>query len=215
MKDINSTMKTLIVLAIGALMTVAGIQSLDQQIEKVINEANVSFVNYNESVNHASGTDVSNMAAAVEHNTYTDISESTQWHYVLSVIDGDTIKVSIDGKEETVRIIGIDTPETKRSRIDEECFGEDAGVYAKALLENTLVQIKHDDTQRIRDRYNRLLAFVGMYDGRDFGEVMIINGYAHEFIFQGRVHKKQQLYKDAQTQAQENKVGLWAEGACF
>ena len=76
---------------------------------------------------------------------------------VVSVIDGDTIIVSIDGREETVRYIGIDTPEPRREG-DPECGSHEATAYNQSLVEGKTVLLVSD--REDRDRYDRLLRYV-------------------------------------------------------
>lgn len=142
------------------------------------------------------------------------VGEQGATYKVLSVTDGDTFKVGINGVTESVRLLGINTPETEFSSRGAECFGEEASERAKALLQNTSVQLTSDDSQDVRDKFNRILAYATLPDGRDFGEVMIAEGYARELTFKGIPYKNQQLYKAAQKQAEENKVGLWEERVC-
>jgi len=136
-----------------------------------------------------------------------------QTYVVTQVIDGDTLTVDIDGVTESIRVLGINTPETEYSSRGAECFGAEASTYAKTLLEGTEVSLTADDTQDARDKYDRILAYVTLPDGRDFGQVMIADGYAYEYthIYS---YKNQQLYKAAQAHAQEDEVGLWADGVC-
>ncbi|MFT7507810.1 MAG: micrococcal nuclease [Acidimicrobiales bacterium] len=137
-----------------------------------------------------------------------------QTYVVMQAVDGDTLRVDIDGVSESIRVLGINTPETEFSNKGAECFGSEASAYAKTLLENTSVQLTYDDTQDTRDKYNRILAYVTLPDSRDFGETMIADGYAYEYTFKGIGYKKQQVYKDAQSQAEENEVGIWEKGMC-
>jgi len=132
---------------------------------------------------------------------------------VVSVVDGDTIKVLVDNKVETVRIVGIDTPETVHPSKPVECFGLEASNHAKKLLTNTYVNLVTDDTQGETDKYGRRLAYVILEDGRDFGEEMIKGGYAYEYTY-NLPYRHQTKYKSAQTLAKTNGVGLWAEDAC-
>lgn len=138
---------------------------------------------------------------------------TTALHEVTRVVDGDTLRVDINGVNESIRVIGINTPETEYSSLGAECFGPEATEHARTLLEGTSVQLTPDDSQDSRDKYNRILAYVTLPDGRDFGQVMIADGYAYEYTFI-YPYKNQQIYKDAQAQAQENAVGLWADGVC-
>jgi micrococcal nuclease len=75
------------------------------------------------------------------------------------VVDGDTIHVQIGGHDETVRLIGIDTPETVDPRQPVGCFGKEASAHTKELLpKGTEVRLVRD--VEARDRYDRLLAYV-------------------------------------------------------
>ena len=77
---------------------------------------------------------------------------------VVRVIDGDTIQVQFSNQTETVRLIGIDTPETVDPRKPVQCFGREASDYAKGLLAGRIVSLEFDGTQGDRDKYHRLLA---------------------------------------------------------
>jgi endonuclease YncB( thermonuclease family) len=87
--------------------------------------------------------------------------ETAREHQVLRIIDGDTIQVLIDGKPITVRLLGIDTPETSTKRTGyRECYGKEATEYAKSLLTGKKVRIEPDTTQDSKDKYGRMLAHV-------------------------------------------------------
>jgi micrococcal nuclease len=132
---------------------------------------------------------------------------------VVRVTDGDTVTVDIDGKNETIRIIGINTPETVDPRKPVECFGKEASDRSHALLEGQVVTLEADVTQGERDKYNRLLRYVFLPDGADFGLKMIQEGLAYEYTY-STPYTYQSAYKDAQSQAEANKRGLWADDAC-
>lgn len=132
---------------------------------------------------------------------------------VIQVVDGDTIKVSADGLVETVRIIGIDTPETVHPNKPVECFGLEASDQTKKLLNKGYVYLFKDETQGERDKYGRKLAYVILADGRDLAEEMIIAGYGYEYTY-NLPYINQSKYQLAQNFARENSLGLWAEGVC-
>jgi micrococcal nuclease len=132
---------------------------------------------------------------------------------VVKVVDGDTIVVSIDGKEETLRLIGIDTPETVDPRETVQCFGLEASNKAKELLTGKKVSLEDDSTQGDRDKYDRLLRYVFLEDGNNFNLYMIKEGYAYEYTY-STSYKYQKEFKDAQSYAQTNNKGLWSPDTC-
>jgi micrococcal nuclease len=77
---------------------------------------------------------------------------------VLDVVDGDTIEVSLDGREEDVRYIGVDTPESVAPGEPVECFGPEASALNERLVVGERVRLVLGVEQR--DRYGRLLAYV-------------------------------------------------------
>ncbi|MES2436757.1 MAG: thermonuclease family protein [Patescibacteria group bacterium] len=127
---------------------------------------------------------------------------------VVQVVDGDTIKVEIDGTKQTLRLIGINTPETVDPRKPVECFGREASNKAKELLANQNVKIVADPTQDERDKYDRLLRYVYLEDGTNFNKLMIEQGYAYEYTYDVP-YQYQEDFKAAQRYAQQNKLGLW------
>ncbi len=141
---------------------------------------------------------------------------SRQIARVVKVVDGDTITVSLSGKNETIRIIGINTPETVDPRKTVECFGKEASAKAKenyAGSRNT-VWLESDPSQGDRDKYARLLRYVFINNNSlDYGKTMIATGYAYEYTY-NTPYKYQMEYKQAQKDAENKKLGLWADTAC-
>lgn len=182
---------------------------------------------------HAGGQEAS-VATAVEAASTTPaeatIPESTQPKYaVLKVVDGDTIVLDIDGKSTTIRLIGLDTPETMDPRKPVQCFGKEASDKARELLAGTAVSIETDPSQGELDKYGRLLLYVYLPDpstsldptrdkplgasGTSFNEYMIAEGYAHEYTY-NLPYKYQAEFKAAEERARNGKKGLWADNAC-
>jgi endonuclease YncB( thermonuclease family) len=145
----------------------------------------------------------------------TDVAGKVQPAYflIVDVVDGDTVKVSIDGKVETLRLIGIDTPETKDPRKPVQCFGNEASAKAAELLSGRRVRLEADPTQGDRDKYDRLLRYLWREDGLFFNEWMIKNGYAHEYTYD-LPYAYQAQFKSAQQYATQNMLGLWNPTAC-
>lgn len=132
---------------------------------------------------------------------------------VESVVDGDTIKVSMNGKVETLRLIGIDTPETKDPRKPVQCFGAEASRKATELLAGQKVRLEADASQGERDKYGRLLRYVWRTDGLFFNDWMIRNGYAFEYTY-NTPYQYQAIFKEAQRHAADKDLGLWNPSTC-
>lgn len=135
------------------------------------------------------------------------------FYKVTKIVDGDTIKVEIDGEEETVRLIGIDTPETVHPSKPVQCFGIEASEKVKELLSDKIVRLEFDETQGEQDRYGRLLTYVFLENGTNLNELLIREGYAYEYTYESP-YKYQELFKEVEVYAKNNKSGLWATGIC-
>jgi len=131
-------------------------------------------------------------------------------HKVSQVVDGDTLKIETESGPVTVRIIGIDTPETVHPFKPVELGGQDASDKAKELLEGQIVTIHYDPDPKHGkwDKYQRLLAYLDLPDGRDFGLVMIQGGFTK--AYPDYPFSRQELYLEAEQVARQEKVGLWA-----
>lgn len=121
--------------------------------------------------------------------------------------DGDTISVDMDGTEEEVRFIGVDTPETQDPRKAVQCFGKSAAAYTKNLISGQPVRLEADALSSNRDRYGRLLRYVYLPDGRLVQEEIIKEGYG--FAYTSFPFTKSEDFSTFQRQARENNKGLW------
>ncbi len=132
-------------------------------------------------------------------------------HKVLKVVDGDTVTIETTEGSLTVRVIGIDTPETVHPFKPVEVGGQEASDRAKELLEGQTVVIHYDPDPKHGKwgNYKRLLVYLDLPDGRDFGLVMIQEGFAK--AYPKYPFSRQELYLEAEQVAQQNKVGIWAE----
>lgn len=147
-----------------------------------------------------------------EDETKNDNSEYV-YYQVEKVTDGDTIKILKDGELITLRLIGLDTPETVDPRKPVQCFGVEASNKAKELLLGRKVRIEIDLTQGEFDKYNRLLAYVYREDGLFYNKYMIEQGYAHEYTY-NLPYKYQSEFKTAEKNARDNLKGFWSPDAC-
>lgn len=143
----------------------------------------------------------------------TNPAQQYTYYSVTSVVDGDTIKVNINGTVETLRLIGMDTPEMVDPRKPVQCFGKEASNKAKELLVGTKVRLEKDMTQGELDKYGRTLAYIYREDGMFYNKYMIEQGYAHEYTY-NTPYKYQAEFKSAQKSAQENLRGLWSPTTC-
>lgn len=139
--------------------------------------------------------------------------QAATYYAVTSVTDGDTIKVDIKGVIQTVRFIGIDTPETKDPRKPVQCFGIEATARMKQYVEGKSVALITDSTQGDHDKYGRLLRYVFLQDGTHVGYEMIRGGYAHEYTY-ALPYAYQTEFKEAQRLAMESEAGLWSPDTC-
>ena len=132
---------------------------------------------------------------------------------VSEVIDGDTIKVSLQGQEQTVRFVGMDTPETLDPRRPVGCFGKEASNETKKLLTGKVVILQKDVSNT--DKYKRLLRYV--YLPIDENQTLFVNdylvrmGFAKVYTYPPDVKFNEQ-FRQAEKEARENKRGLW--GRC-
>ena len=131
---------------------------------------------------------------------------------IVKVIDGDTVDVSMRGRTERVRLIGIDTPETKKPNTPIQCFGPEASKHINELLPvDTPVLVQRD--VEARDPYGRLLGYVYRTSDNLFvNQDLIINGFARPLSIAPNTAFASEFATLAQT-AQNSKIGLWGECA--
>ena len=125
---------------------------------------------------------------------------------VMSVTDGDTIRVRLTGAEESVRYIGIDTPESVIPGERPECFGKAAARFNRQLVAGRRVTLVFGAERR--DRYDRLLAYV--YTGERFVNAAIVRaGYARTLEIAPNTDYAHRFARLQQTAANAGR-GLWA-----
>lgn len=132
---------------------------------------------------------------------------------VVQVVDGDTIKVRLQGRTYTVRLIGIDTPETLDPRKAVQCYGPEASSFAKRLLNNKTVYLETDKSQGELDKYSRMLRYVWLPDGQMYNYVSILEGYAREYTYNS-AYRYSSDFSSAQSDARANGRGLWNRTTC-
>ena len=136
-----------------------------------------------------------------------DASTASSLHgRVVRVVDGDTIRVLLDGgRTERVRYIGIDTPESVKPGTPVQCFAKRASHFNASLVSGRQVMLKTDAEER--DRYGRLLAYV-YADGRFVNRELVARGYARTLTIPPNVAHADEFARLARR-AREAGVGLW------
>ncbi|MBO6090546.1 MAG: thermonuclease family protein [Lachnospiraceae bacterium] len=131
-----------------------------------------------------------------------DLSEPVQ---VIRIIDGDTIEVSGDI---TVRMIGIDTPESVHPDESRNTkYGKIASEYTEMLLKGKSVQLEYDT--QAADSYGRTLAYV-YADGQMINEILLRNGIARAMVIPPNT-KYADHFCELEQEARENNIGFWAD----
>lgn len=125
---------------------------------------------------------------------------------IVSVVDGDTARALVNGREESVRYIGVDTPEVDPS-IGVECFGAEASARNKQLVEDETVRLAYDAERR--DRYGRLLAYV--YVGETFVNAELVRGGFATTLEIAPNDSQAGLFDRLQQEAANAGRGLWGE----
>lgn len=152
-----------------------------------------------------------NLPSSIPQNEE-QISTSTLYR-VTDVMDGDTIQIKRGGKEETLRLLGINTPEVDSKYRTAQCWGKEASAETKAKLTGTSIRIENDQSQAVRDKYNRLLVYAFLADGTNFNKYLVENGFAKEYTY-AAAYKYQSEFKAAQEKARTESRGLWSPQNC-
>lgn len=137
---------------------------------------------------------------------------------VTKVVDGDTIKVLLNGKEYTVRMIGVDTPETVHPNKPVQFYGKEASNYTKSQLTGKVVYLQKDVSET--DRYGRLLRYVWVsrpssdnpseieIKNHMYNAILVKNGYAHSATFQPD-SRYSNIFVGLEREARSKNLGLW------
>lgn len=145
---------------------------------------------------------------------------SAEKYKLIRVVDGDTIVVDYKGSHEKIRLIGIDTPEAsinpkthrdaKRSKTDVDTIiaqGKKATTFVEQVLQDEEFVLVEFDVQK-RDRYQRLLGYIYLLDGRMLNEMIVRSGYASLMTIPPNIKYKKR-FLNAYKAARKEKLGLW------
>jgi len=126
---------------------------------------------------------------------------------VQRVVDGDTIVIDRAGREETVRLTGVDAPETVKPGAPVDCYGPQASQRTHRLLDGQKVTVRND--QERRDHFGRLLAYVWRArDGRFIQGDLVAGGYARTLRVEPNTRHAERLDR-LQAKARAARRGLW------
>jgi micrococcal nuclease len=129
---------------------------------------------------------------------------------VLKVVDGDTIDIRDDNRGRLrVRLLGIDTPETKKPGYTVGCWGPEATEFAKSTMLGQRVAFVPDPTQDKTDRYGRTLAYLVRADGWDYSVEAVRAGMARSYVYAGTPVSRYDAIEAAETEARDAFRGLW------
>ena len=130
-----------------------------------------------------------------------------QTYKVVEVIDGDTLKVMLNGKKVSVRLLGIDSPEMGDSRKLVRCFANKAKSKLSDLVLGKELRFNGDKSQGDKDKYSRFLRYIYLNDGTFVNLGVVKDGYAYSY----RKYPTKYLgdFNNAEKEAREKKVGLW------
>ncbi len=126
---------------------------------------------------------------------------------IIRVIDGDTVVLRLQGEIETVRLIGVDTPETVHPTKPVECFGPEASAFTHSVLKpKTQVRVQRD--VEARDRYQRLLIYLYLIDGTFVNQELLRLGFARTMSIAPNTAFANR-FTSIENVARENQIGLW------
>lgn len=139
-------------------------------------------------------------------NVYAERKEVT----FESCIDGDTIKVLIDGKKTTVRFLAVDTPETKHPKKGVEPYGKEASDYTCNRVKNAKkLEIEYDSGSSKIDKYERALGWIFVDDSL-LQKELIEKGYAKVAYLYGKYMYTEELQRE-EEKAKKSKLGVWSD----
>lgn len=135
--------------------------------------------------------------------------KALEWPYkVVYIVDGDTIKILKNNEKQTLRLIGIDAPESNKTRYwHAEEYGTGAKKHLSDLIFEKNIFIEYDETQQKQDKYWRNLGYI-ILNWENINKKMIQDGYAREYTY-NKAYKYQKEFLQAQEDAKQNKKWIW------
>jgi micrococcal nuclease len=149
----------------------------------------------------------------IERATYTSIDRQTyhgKTFAVVNVVDGDTIDIDVPDGDEAftrIRLIGVDTPETKHPTVGKMYYGPEATDFTAGRCSGKRVTLLLDTVGDQRGYYGRLLAYVQLEDGAILNAELIRTGHGYAYL--SYPHSEFDHFQKLMNEAIEQKAGLW------
>jgi micrococcal nuclease len=129
---------------------------------------------------------------------------------VVRVVDGDTVVVQLDGRPTTIRLIGIDTPETVHPSKPVERYGKEASAFLRDLVGGQSVRLEYEPAMKRLDRYGRTLTYLRTVPGDKLVNLAIVEGgYGHAYTTYP--FTLMERFRRAEHEAREARRGLWGD----
>jgi micrococcal nuclease len=138
----------------------------------------------------------------------TESKESEVPITLVHIIDGDTIKVNVNGKMETVRYLLIDTPESKNPKTCVQLYAKEAFLRNSELVKSGKLTLEYEQGNT-RDSYGRLLAYV-FVDGESIQATLLKEGYARVAYIMNPPYKYLETFRKEENLAKRNKINIWS-----
>jgi len=132
---------------------------------------------------------------------------------VTSVTDGDTVVIKYNDNTESIRLIGINAPETNSDDDYTACVAQAAKNRLQDLISQQYIVLMDDTTQTNRDRYQRLLRYIVGNQAIDVGKTLLLEGLAEEYTYQTDYTKKAEYVAAVET-ARSTQAGMWGSELC-
>ncbi|NYE07033.1 endonuclease YncB(thermonuclease family) [Bacillus niacini] len=127
---------------------------------------------------------------------------------LINIIDGDTIKVNVNGNMETVRYLLIDTPESKNPNTCVQFYAKEAFLRNSELVKSGKLTLEFEQGN-MRDSYGRLLAYV-FVDGESIQGTLLKEGYARVAFIMNPPYKYLETFRKEENLAKEGKINIWS-----
>lgn len=166
-------------------------------------------------------TSAASVSASKQQQIAKETSQNLEIAEVTRIVDGDTIKINLNDEEYSIRMIGIDTPESVHpDQSKNTIFGEKASDYTKSKIEKGQTVYSQKDVSDT-DKYGRLLRYVWLetpentedteeIKNKMFNALVLEAGYANAYPYEPDT-KLKDLFAQLEQEAKEKNIGLWAE----